>query len=188
MAIVTTGHRTAPHPQAVSHPLIRLAVTAIETYLAERAIAEPPAELYDIMPEALKPAGAFVCLKRQGRLRGCLGTTEPRQETLALEVIWNAIGSAMRDPRFPPLEPAELTELSVGVDVLGPSEAVRGPDELDPLRYGVILQAGERQGVLLPGLEDILTVEAQLDAARKKAGIQAGEAVTLRRFEIVRYR
>lgn len=186
MAIVT-AFPTASQTRAASHPLVRLAAAAIETFLAERRVLEPPADFYAAMPEALKPAGAFVCLKRQGELRGCIGTTEPRCETLAIEVIKNAIASASRDPRFPPVEPSELLELTIGVDVLDMSEAVGDPAELDPRRYGVIVCAGARQSVLLPGLEEILTVEAQLAAARKKAGIEPGEPVTLRRFEIVRY-
>jgi MEMO1 family protein len=187
MAIVTVL-QAASQTHAASHPLVRLAAAAIDTFLVERRVLEPAADFYAAMPEALKPAGAFVCLKRQGELRGCIGTTEPRCETLAIEVIKNAIASASRDPRFPPVEASELLELSIGVYVLGASESIADPAELDPRRYGLIVSAGARQSVLLPGLEEILTVEAQLAAARKKAGIGPEEPVTLRRFEIVRYR
>jgi AmmeMemoRadiSam system protein A len=171
-----------------SHPLVRLAAQAIEVYLTEERIIDPPDSLFAEMTGALKPAGVFVCLKREDRLRGCIGTTEPMHETLAVEVIRNAIGAATRDPRFPSLEPYELEGLDITVDVLGPAEAVGGPGELDHTRYGVILRAGDRRSVLLPDIEGVDSVREQLALARQKAGIGPEDPVELLRFEIVRYR
>ena len=118
-----------------------------------------------------------------------MGTFMPSQENVALEVIHNAISAATRDPRFPPVRPHELAGLDVKVDVLSTPEPVSGPEELDPRRYGVIVQAaqGWRRGLLLPDLEGIDTVEEQIRICRYKAGIGAGEAVELQRFEVERY-
>ncbi|WP_447974290.1 AmmeMemoRadiSam system protein A [Nitrospira sp. Kam-Ns4a] len=169
------------------HPLLRLAAEAITVYLSEQRIIEPPAGLFVAVPEALKPAGVFVCLKRKGELRGCIGTTEPLCETAAQEVIHNAIGAATRDPRFQPVRLDELLELAISVDLLSPLEPVAGPDELDPRRYGLVLRSGERRSVLLPDIEGIESVDDQVNAARVKAGVGPLEPVQLFRFEVTRY-
>jgi AMMECR1 domain-containing protein len=118
-----------------------------------------------------------------------MGTFLPTQESVALEVIHNAISAATRDPRFPPVRPNELADLDVKVDVLSTPEPVSGPEELDPRRYGVIVQAarGWRRGLLLPDLEGIDTVEEQIRICRYKAGIGENEAVELQRFQVERH-
>jgi len=121
-------------------------------------------------------------------LRGCIGTTEPIRKTMAAEVIEIAIGAATRDPRFPPLEWAELDDLEISVDVLGPSERVSSLEALDPRRYGIVVRSGERHSVLLPDLEGINSVAAQVEAAREKAGLGSDEVIELLRFEATRYR
>lgn len=165
-----------------------LAADAIEAFVSWQRIIEPPSRLFVEMPDALMPAGAFVCLKLQGRLRGCIGTTEPIRETLADEVIENAISAATRDPRFPRVQSDELTELCVSVDVLSPSEPVTDLDELDHRRYGIILRSGDRRSVLLPDIEGINSVQEQVSAAREKAGLRPHDQIELLRFEVRRYR
>ena len=178
----------APIASSTVHPLVRLAAAAIETFLSHQRIAEPPAALYAEWPEALRPAGVFVCLKRESRLRGCIGTTEPLHDTLAVEVIHNAIGAATRDPRFPAVCLSELQELDISIDVLGPSEPVPGLDALDHRRYGIVLRSGERRSVLLPDIEGINSVAEQIAAAREKAGLGRHDRIELLRFEVTRYR
>jgi len=136
-----------------------------------------------------KQAGTFVSIHKHGMLRGCIGTIEPTQANVALEVIQNAISAAIHDPRFPPIRPEELADLDIKVDVLGEPEPVESMDELDPRRYGVIVQSARdwRKGLLLPDLEGVDTVEYQVDIARRKAGIWPDEPIKLYRFEVVRY-
>jgi len=177
-----------PRLPAAAHPLVWLAAEAIRTFLSHQRVIEPPDFLFDEMPEARMPAGAFVCLKCEGRLRGCIGTTEPVHPTVALEVIHNAIGAAVRDPRFPQLQIVELDGLDICVDVLGPSEPVPDLTALDHQRYGIIVRSGERRGVLLPDIEGINSVAEQLAAARDKAALSPEEPVEILRFEVTRYR
>ena len=73
------------------------------------------------------------------------------------------------------------------MDVLSTPELIDSIAELDPKRYGVIVQSGWRRGVLLPDLEGVDTAEYQVEIARRKAGIGAHEAVQLYRFEVKRY-
>lgn len=132
-------------------------------------------------------AGAFVSLKKQGDLRGCIGTFEPTRSNLAEEIVSNAISSCSRDPRFEPVREGELDQLEVSVDVLGEPEPVADESKLDPREYGVIVRSGRRLGLLLPDLEGVNTVEEQLDIARRKAGIGPREPVELFRFKVRRY-
>jgi AmmeMemoRadiSam system protein A len=170
------------------HPLVTLAVEAVEIFVRDRRIIPPPDDLLSRHPQAARRAGAFVCLKARGLLRGCIGTTEPTRETLAAEIIENAVAAATRDPRFAPVHVDELYELAITVDVLSEPVPVADDTHLDHRRYGVIVRAGARHGVLLPDIEQVGSVQEQLAIARQKAGIGPEERVELFRFEVTRYR
>lgn len=166
------------------HPLVKLARQTIDEYVRSGVTIQPPEQL---SAEMAQQAAAFVSLHRGGALRGCIGTLEPTRDNVAQEVIQNAISAATRDPRFPPLQPSELAGLDISVDVLTPAEPIASIDELDPTRYGVIVQSGWRRGVLLPDLEGVDTAEYQVSIARRKASIGPDEPVQLYRFEVKRY-
>jgi MEMO1 family protein len=174
-------------PDHSLHPLVALAAEAVEAFVRDRRIIVPPPDLIERHPHAARRAGAFVCLKARGQLRGCIGTTEPTRETLAVEIIENAIAAATRDPRFDPVRPDELFELAITVDVLSEPEPVADHAQLDHLRYGVIVRAGARHGVLLPDIEHVNSVQEQIETVRQKAGIGPHETVELFRFEVTRY-
>jgi AmmeMemoRadiSam system protein A len=166
-------------------PLVDLARRTIEHYVRTGRVLAPPEEL---PPEMQGRAGVFVSIhKKDGSLRGCIGTFEPTQSNIALEIIQNAISAATRDPRFPPITEDELDDLQISVDVLSKPERVNSLEELDPKKYGVIVQSGWRRGLLLPDLEGVDTVEQQVAIAMRKAGIAPGEPVQLYRFTVKRY-
>lgn len=174
---------------AESHPLVALARETIERFVLDGVRVEPPEELTAAMR---RRAGAFVTVRRHGQLRGCIGTIQPTCDTVAEEVIQNAISAITRDPRFPPLTREELEGLEVKVDVLGEPETVESLDQLDPKRYGLIVQSKRqhgKRGLLLPDLEGIDTVEKQVHWTRyHKAGItDPEEPVEMFRFEVRRY-
>ena len=166
-----------------THPLARLAKDSVESYIQKGA----KLKVSDLSPEMKERAGVFVCLKKFGQLRGCIGTFEPSCANVAEETISNAISSASKDPRFKPVTAQELPDLSYSVDVLTRPERVIGPEALDAKRYGVIVEAGMRRGLLLPDLEGVDTVEQQIEICRMKAGIDPDEPVKLYRFEVKRY-
>ncbi len=173
---------------ADSHPLVVLARLAIERFIRDGLRVEPPEELPADLERA---AGAFVTIRHGGTLRGCIGTIQPTCSTVAEEVIQNAISAATRDYRFDPVTAGELESLEVKVDVLSEPEPVASLDELDPRRYGLIVQskvAPRRRGLLLPDLEGIDTVEDQVHWTRyHKAGItDPDEPVQMYRFEVTR--
>lgn len=164
---------------------VRLARLSLETFVREQRITGLP----DGLPEEMtqRRAGAFVSLHIDGNLRGCIGTVGPTRENVAEEIIHNAVSAASRDPRFSPVTEAELPFLEYSVDVLGETEKIRSPEELDVKRYGVIVTCGGRQGLLLPNLDGVRDVEQQISIARQKAGIRPDEEIELERFEVVRH-
>ncbi len=167
------------------HPLVKLAKDTVELYVREGRILEVNDD--DMPPELNKRAGVFVCLKIRGNLRGCIGTYHPTEPTIARETVRNAISAATCDPRFPQVRAGDLDRIEYSVDILTLPEKVRDKSELDPRRYGVIVQAGGRRGLLLPDLEGVDTVDYQVSIAMQKAGIAPGTSVDLYRFEVKRY-
>lgn len=164
---------------------VRLARQTLESYVINHKRIKKPKGLNK---ELLKnKAGVFVSLKLDGDLRGCIGTISPTTNSIADEIIQNAIGAGVEDPRFPPVTEAELKRLVYSVDVLGDAEKIQSMDELDPQNYGVIVSKGYKRGLLLPNLDGVDTVESQVSIALRKAGIQPDEEYQLERFQVVRH-
>ncbi len=164
-----------------------LARLSIEKFIGEGLTLLPPQHPAGVLAER---AGTFVTLRTSaGELRGCMGTTEPTQATVAEEIIHNAISSATRDPRFPRVTVDELTDLRYGVDVLSAPEPARGPVDLDAGRFGVIIETldAQRRALLLPRIQGIDTVDQQWQAVHQKAGIRLGEPVRVERFTVTRF-
>lgn len=142
----------------------------------------------NLPPELEQRAGAFVSLKKFGELRGCIGTFQPTQRSIAAEIIEMAISAGTQDPRFNQVRLDELADIDFSVDVLSQPEQIDSVDKLDPQKYGVIVKKGYRSGLLLPMLEGVDTVEEQIDIAMQKAGINPDEEIELYRFSVERYR
>lgn len=166
------------------HPLVRLAKKAVENYVRTGRVPQ----VKELTPEMEERAGVFVSIKKHGQLRGCIGTFEPIQANVVEEIIANAISSAVRDPRFLPVEESELKDLEYSVDILTRLEPVDDVSQLAPEKYGIIVEAGFRRGLLLPDLEGVNTVKEQIAICRAKAGILPDEPVKLYRFQVRRYK
>ncbi len=164
---------------------VSLAREALEVYVRERRrITIPewvPFKLSDYQ------AGTFVSIKEGGQLRGCIGTIAPTQRNVAEEIIFNAIQSGTRDPRFEAVIAADLDYLVYSVDVLMSPERIHVMGELDIKKYGVIVSKGYRRGLLLPDLEGVNSPEEQVEIALCKAGISPNESYEMERFEVIRY-
>ena len=167
-------------------PYVALARRTLEAYVKDRSVISPP----EWLPEEItgNAAGTFVSIKKQGQLRGCIGTTGPTRKNIAEEIIYNAISSGTRDPRFQPVQRDELESLVYSVDVLNESEPIESIKELDVIKYGVIVKSGTRSGLLLPNLEGVDTPEKQVSIALQKAGIKPDERYTMERFEVIRHK
>ncbi len=164
---------------------VQLARKTVEEYVRTGKKIRIPEGISGEMVE--RRAGVFISIKKEGRLRGCIGTIQAVYPSIAQEIIENGVSAATRDPRFSPIEPEELDKLTISVDVLGDTEKIDSPDKLDVRRYGVVVTKGFKRGLLLPNLEGVDTVEEQIAIAKQKAGIGEQEQAELERFEVVRH-
>lgn len=166
-------------------PHVQLALAAIGAFVNQGLVIDIPETTSEELLNTR--AGAFVCLKINGDLRGCIGTIEPVQDSLAKEIVCNAISACARDPRFLPVDCTEYPCLECSVDVLHEPEEVIDINELDPKVYGVIVESGSKRGLLLPDLDGVDTAEQQIDIARHKAYINGSETIKLYRFRVERF-
>lgn len=171
--------------RAAEDEYVRLARRSIESLLIDKSRLLRPEGLSSELTG--RKAGVFVSIKKDGRLRGCMGTVKPAEECIADEIINNALAAGFGDTRFDALKENELDEIEISVDVLGTPEKVNSVDMLDPKKYGVIVGMGCAEGLLLPNLEGITTVEQQVAIALQKAGIPKSSGFEIKRFEVVRH-
>ena len=164
--------------------IIKLAVQALKKYVKHGQKIEITSEIENKLDVK---RGVFVSLKKDGDLRGCIGTIEAVEKNLAHEIAANTIKACSQDPRFPEVKEKELPQIELSVDVLSPKEKVVDLDKLNPKKYGVIVNKGRRTGLLLPDLDGVDTVEKQLDIARRKAGLSPDEKFDIYRFQVKRF-
>lgn len=165
-------------------PYVRWARLMLENYVNTGGKAQLPTDLAFLKDDR---SAAFVSLKKNGHLRGCIGTFQPAYKDLAEEIGENALAAGLHDPRFSPVRRDELDALVYSVDLLSAPEPCSRQD-LDPHIYGVIVSSGHRRGLLLPDLEGVDTVEEQLAIALQKAGIKEGSPYDIQRFEVRRFK
>lgn len=159
IAYVRTADPADPNPEPISNPspgdsalgmfqkqeLLKLARNAIQQYMETGAA--PSARADD--PELNRKRGAFVTLKKAGRLRGCIGYMSA-DRPLCQTVGSMALQAAFKDRRFRPLAPGELADTEIEISVLTPFQEVAGPEEIVTGRDGVLIRKGGRSAVFLP--------------------------------------
>ncbi|HLN22806.1 MAG TPA: AmmeMemoRadiSam system protein B, partial [Patescibacteria group bacterium] len=179
-------------PEAALHrhaaTLLEIAHANIESMLTSGHPA-PPAT--DIAPLLRGDGASFVTLRRDGDLRGCIGSATAWR-ALADDVADNAIKAAFADPRFPPLTPAELDGLDISVSVLTPPQPMTITGEADllaqlrPGQDGLIIADGERSALFLPSVWEVLPDPAEfLAQLKRKAGMRpdhGSSRLTAQRF------
>jgi AmmeMemoRadiSam system protein A len=124
--------------------LLSIAKDAVAATVENRPLPTPPA----LTPALEAPGAAFVTLRCEGDLRGCIGHTEAR------EALWQSVqdmasAAAERDSRFTPVAPHELARLTIGISVLTPMRRARA-EEVEVGRHGLYLRLGRATGLLLP--------------------------------------
>jgi AmmeMemoRadiSam system protein A len=152
--------------------VLRIARGAIEQALGTSAgVARP-------QPQWLQAHGcSFVTLRRDGDLRGCIGSLEAHRP-LGEDIAANAVAAALRDRRFPPVTALELEALEVEVSLLTPSEPLPCTDEEDALRKirpgvdGVVIEYGHQRATFLPQVwESLPDAPMFLRELKRKAGL-----------------
>lgn len=142
-----------------------LAKKAVEKYVKEGQKIEPPEEVG-------KKAGVFVTIEKKGEFRSCIGTFLPVEQDISKEIVRNSIAAATEDYRTGPITEGELPLLLYTVYILDEPELIRTIEDLDPQKYGIIVKSNSaKTGLLLPGLEEIETVNDQILIACQKANI-----------------
>lgn len=146
--------------------VVKFARESIESFLSGKNCFKPSEKgkekdfclnqekVFAFSPIFQEKRGVFVTLTKHGRLRGCIGHPFP-DSTLKEAIFDSAISAASRDPRFPPIEKAEMKEIIVEVTILTPPERIEAPPERFPElieigRHGLLVRQGYYQGLLLP--------------------------------------
>ncbi|MBN2516668.1 MAG: AmmeMemoRadiSam system protein B [Deltaproteobacteria bacterium] len=125
--------------------LLEIARKSIECKLAGTDIPD-----FSFVSDMLKEKrGAFVTLKKQGMLRGCIGSFEPRG-SLCETVEEVAQSAAFSDPRFPSVRAEELKDLTIEISALTPLRKIKNIDEIEVGKHGIYIVRGLYRGVLLP--------------------------------------
>jgi AmmeMemoRadiSam system protein A len=159
--------------------LIGLARAVLQTRLTHgTALASWFARTGD-QDRLLMPAGAFVTLnntgrraQQEGRLRACMGVIEARQPLL--DAVIQAAVWATRDPRFPPLDIAELDAVEIEVSVLSPMREIASFQLIEVGTHGVLMSKNGRRAVFLPQVatEQGWDRETMLEHLSVKAGLE----------------
>jgi AmmeMemoRadiSam system protein A len=132
----------------------------------------------------------FVTLTKQNSLRGCIGSLEPHRPLLE-DVLENSRAAAFYDPRFPPVEAAELSSIVISISVLFPPKRIPFQseqaliDSLQPGIDGVILEFGSRRATFLPSVWEMLP-DAQTFFSQLK--LKAGFSQSFWSDQIIAYR
>ncbi len=148
--------------------LLRLARRTLERWFATGTVPSPRG----FSPAARRGQGAFVTLYARGELRGCIGHMAA-DRPLVQNVGAMALAAATEDPRFPPLEAAELKDIEIEISVLTPLERVAGPEAVVVGRDGVQIRRDGRTAVFLPqvAVEQGWDRDALLENLCLKAGL-----------------
>ncbi len=126
-----------------------IAWKAVRSFVTERTRIDPYKVGLAPKGNLLKTLACFVTLKKNGRLRGCIGSIMARQP-LWKDIVERAIDAAVNDPRFPPVTPDELDDLSLEISVLTPMKKVSGPKDIIIGKHGILLTKGYHRAVFLP--------------------------------------
>lgn len=131
--------------------LLNIARQTLTSYLKTSAI--PDFSKNNFSDNLSRPAGAFVTLKLNGNLRGCIGNFNP-EKPLITTVQQMAIAAATQDPRFNPVTPDEIDKLEIEISVLTPLKKISSADEFNLGKQGIYIKKGYKSGTFLPQVAD----------------------------------
>jgi len=175
-AVICEGDKTGRVDQEIEY-----ALSAQErSYLLQRARAAiekvlgvSPRETSECQSTSLdEKRGAFVTLKVRGRLRGCVGTIEPR-DSIRDVTPQMAVAAAMSDPRFGTLTTGEIEHLHIEISILSPLREIQTHGEIQVGQHGLVVRNGPNSGLLLPQVaeERAWNAEQFLESTCEKAGL-----------------
>jgi AmmeMemoRadiSam system protein B/AmmeMemoRadiSam system protein A len=156
---------------AEKRQLLEIARKSVESAVKNNKLYELPAIL---PPSLMQDRGAFVTIKENGELRGCIGYTTAMQ-SLALTVRDVAGFAALRDTRFQAVTADELPRLQYEISVLSPLRRVTNLNQIKVGEHGLMIKKGRYRGLLLPQVapEQHWDRSTLLDETAMKAGLPA---------------
>lgn len=170
--------------------LLPIARAAIANALGRKLMAR------DDAPWLQEAGASFVTLTSGGQLRGCIGTLQPQRRLLD-DVRDNAVGAALRDPRFAPVAPDELDRVLIGVSLLSAMQAMHFRDEDDALAQlrpgidGLLFECEGRRSTFLPQVwEQLPAPAAFVGQLKRKAGFPThfwDGTVRLHRYTVAKW-
>jgi len=127
--------------------LLKIARTTLELYIRDHKTPEINAAGFSGILKT--PSGAFVTLKENGALRGCIGRFTA-EDPLYQVIQQMTIASSTEDNRFPPVDPKEIGKISIEISVLSPMKKISSIDEIIMGKHGIIIKKGYLSGTYLP--------------------------------------
>lgn len=173
--------------ESSNHPLIRLVYKNLKHFFEDEKPLQDLEQFNWLDKKYLKKqAGVFVSYHKKGHLRGCIGTFQPTQESIAHEIRKNSIQAAFYDPRFTPLTYPELDQIKVSINILDKPYTIKNLDKHNPKKEGLIVKGKGQTGLLLPDLEGVDSAQKQYEICLKKAGIKPKEKEELQAFKVTK--
>ncbi len=166
------SHQDFDLPESDKRKLLELARSTIVSYLNHRNLPQVPEE--SLSSDLTRKAGAFVTLRKDGELRGCIGNFSS-QSSLYQTVKEMAISAATRDTRFSPVTLREMEKINIEISVLSPMKRIASASEFRLGKDGIYIRKENRAGTFLPQVaeETGWTKEEFLGhCSRDKAGLE----------------
>lgn len=132
---------------AEKETLLDIARNTIDSYIRNGKV--PKVDPSGFSDNLLMQTGAFVTLKKQGRLRGCIGRF--KATTPLYKVIQDmAVSSSTKDYRFSKVQPNEIDNLGIEISVLSPMKKIHNIEEIELGKHGIYIKKGYSNGTFLP--------------------------------------
>ncbi len=174
--------------------LYSIAALSIRHGLEEGTVLKTKEE--DLQGVLGENGAAFVTLRKQTKLRGCIGSLEANRP-LAIDVLENAYAAAFEDARFPSLRLEEWIDLDIKISVLSRAEPIEFHSEKDLIAQlhpgidGLILTEGCQRGTFLPSVwSDLSNPDTFLEHLKKKAKLPAdywSDTIRVERYQTIEF-
>jgi AMMECR1 domain-containing protein len=137
-------------------------------------------------PQYRQACGVFVTLSQNGQTKACWGTLEPQYKNIGQATVYATVSALTKDYRFAPIAATGWQQLKVQVTVTKKLEPITSLSQLNPLADGLLVRAGGKSAVILPG--ECCDAYYQLVRAKLKAGIRSKEPYQMFRIAADVYR
>ncbi|HCU26078.1 MAG TPA: hypothetical protein DF383_13760 [Deltaproteobacteria bacterium] len=156
-----------------ANPILKAELISIVEAALLRAFGEAAELPQPKAPELRAPLGVFVTAKKNGEVRGCVGTLHPLQVGLPWEIAANLKRALFLDPRHRPVRREEIAGMEFYLTTAADPKLVDRIESISPARDAILLKAGNKEAVVLPG--EAKTLRYLLAFAKVKAGIKKGD-------------